>query len=231
MALTLQEIRDYVYLHLELDEDDVPVNLIDTWATEGFLRVVKSIRKWPFYRSQANFTTVSGQQQYSRTDDLGGLRTIASIQGPWGEMRYGEHQEMSQRYFRTGATTTTSGRPESFSEWGDIFYLWPVPNDSYDIRVLGYREAVVFGSDPASSPDMPDQFHQLIRSWVLYRAYLHQDDTELAEIEIQQFQGMLDLMIAEEIRDDGIRPMVYGGTQRNNGNMPWWERADYSTWV
>lgn len=229
MALTLQQIRDFVYTQLELDVDDIDSTLIDTWATEGFLRVIKTIRRWPYYRTQLQFETTSSVQEYSIVTDLDNIDKIVSVVGPNGEMRYDSHQNTKERYFRASGTTA-EGRPDAYSVWGNTLYLWPVPNDAFTITVLGYRQPIMFGSDVAAEPDTPEHFHQLVRSWVLYRAYLHQDDTELAEIEKVQFTEMLDMFIAEETADDNSQPMIYGGSHRK-GRLPRELFADYSTWV
>lgn len=42
MAMTLQQMRDYIRLHLDLDEDDLPNTLIDIFIREGSKRVERA---------------------------------------------------------------------------------------------------------------------------------------------------------------------------------------------
>lgn len=56
----LGQYRQYVYAYLDLDIEDVAGELIDQWVKDGFGRIIRSIRRWPFYELEATPTTQAG---------------------------------------------------------------------------------------------------------------------------------------------------------------------------
>lgn len=206
--ITVDEFRSYPLQFLDIDEEDLPLTLIDRFIAEGFQRIIRIARRWPFYETTETLSTTAEVATYS----LSTVSKIRSMHGPRGELEWMD-EPMARDEFWLYTTPVPAGWPRAWSEFGDGFRLWPTPDAAYSMTVLGYRDPDTSWIQTASGvPDMPEQFHEILLNWVMYRTYLQQDDPTMAQIELQNFTQGLTEMTAEEMSSPmSTKHLVMGG--------------------
>lgn len=211
MALTLAQIRAHIYEFFELDVDDVPQSLVDRWAAEGYTRLSRLRENLPFYQQTIPFTLTSGTYIYTEAPGTtGNLRSVEAVLGPDGPLKY-MHLRDAIEYWQNTDYTVSSGRPRAYSRDRNNFYVWPTPDAAHVLNIIGYREPAAAPSVASEEPDLPDELHEALLLWVKYRVYLHQDDTELAEIEKFNFDETTGLYLADLTRTEADIPVIVGG--------------------
>lgn len=214
--MNLQSIREYVWGFLDLDSEDMPTVLVDRWVVEAMTRITRLTKRWPFYEQDADLALLADTDEYPIED---GWREITAIDGPDGPMEWIEQTEAERRHTLTDGTTET-GRPRSWSVWRNSIWIWPVPDQDYDVLVRGYRKPdPINTTDAGTSMDLPNDFHEVVLSWVMHKAYLHQDDPELATITKAEFDEGLSLLADDENSAPSAQPFTLGG------NSPWKRRT------
>lgn len=189
MALTLSQIRDYVRLHLDLDDQDLPDGLIDIWVREGSKRVEKAAPRWPFYETIWTFSTVAAQRDYPFTSISSQIDQIAGVSAQ-DRMLQWVGPDLYQVLNPLNSTTTSA--PKAYSWWNDTLSLFPTPDTTYSLSVHGYRQPDDWVSLGAGgTPDLPDELHNTVALWAVAKAYAQQEDPELGQIYQQQFADEL----------------------------------------
>lgn len=191
MALTLDQIRAFVRGHMDIEEDDLPNDVLDVFIREGSKRIERAEKRWPFYAKRWEYTTASGTAEIPFSTIGADLREISAIKGPqWRLTHIG--QDLADEVWPE--STTQTGEPTHFSIENETLYLWPEPGDTYVLIVRGYRTATDWVADGAGAePDLPDELHNTVATWALARAYGQQDDPEMASLYERQFSDELTL--------------------------------------
>lgn len=190
MAMTLQQMRDYIRLHLDLDEDDLPNTLVDIFIREGSKRVERAEVRWPFYEATYPLATAPGVADYDKTAISDELDQITALSNPtFGMLNWiGEQDylDLLQRY------PSTTSRPIYFSEWANTLSLFPTPNDVYNLTIRAYRKPNDWVAEGAGgTPDLPDELHNTVALWAMAKAYAQQEDPELQALYERQFSDEL----------------------------------------
>lgn len=226
MGLSLAQMREHIYLFFELDTDDVSHQLIDRWATEGFNKISRYRPNWPFYMQANTLTLTAGTTEYSDAD-AGDLRSVESVVGPDGPVGIIGYRDGLAKYRHTDGTFD-SGRPHEYSRFGTSWYFWPESDDAHVVDILGYRDPQPFGLQAGSEPDLPSDLHDVLLMWVKYRTYMHQDDTELGEIERFNFEETLVAYAEDLTATDADYPVILGGGPMNSDRRSRNSALDFS---
>lgn len=233
MALSLQQIRDYVRTALDLEIEDMPDTLLDIYIREGSHRIERAEPRWPFYETITNWSIdVNGFGLYPITGIATDIDQVASINVTgWGPLKWigpDAYNELQS----TGPNAT--GRPVYYSRWGDNLLFYPTVDASYPAVVRGYRKAADWvAAGAGAEPDMPEELHNTVATWALSKAYAQQEDPELASFYERQFSDELNEMRRRLLVMPPQQPLVLnGGTLRNDQNLLLrprfdWELAGY----
>lgn len=187
MAMTLQQIRDYVRDHMDLEEDDLPNHVLDTFIREGSRRIERADAHWPFYQAITTFTLSPEQGRIKLAEVADDLDKLVLLKrGDDQLLRYVGVRELMQ------LRETRRSRPTYWTQWGDTLIFWPTPDTEAEIQLLYYRRPHDWVADGAGGvPDMPEELHEAIASWALAHAYAQQEDPEMAALYIQKWQDQL----------------------------------------
>lgn len=187
--MDLQAIRNFVRTHMDLDVEDLPDDLLDTFAREATHKVERAEKRWPFYAVNYTFTTEAGVGSYDLSVITpGDLRQISAVLIDQRVLTYVGPDEADRRQ-----SLQATGQPTSWSQWGNTIDLHPSPSDVYTLSVRGYRAPIDWVSQGAGAePDMDSDLHMTVATWVLARAYAQQEDTELSTYFAQSFDRELD---------------------------------------
>lgn len=215
-------MRDYVRMHEDLEEEDLDNTLLDAWALDGYTRIHRLVATYPFYKGTETLDTVAGTNAYDHT-----RKRIEAIYGDDGVLTKIGQNEAMRKYWSQGVRT---GKPVTWSTEGGQVYLWPQADDVYSFTLTGSRVPTPWPTEQAAEePDLPSDFHQLVRSWMLHRALLQQDDGERAAAELSHFQSLLGELVTDEIRADIAEPLLIGGSRKSTGFPPGSMGYDYDS--
>lgn len=199
------EIRAYVREYLDLTAEDLSNLLLDRWIGEGQRQVLAARPRWKHLEAIEQIVTVDGTHSY----ELPEIRTVQAVDcAETGSLALIDHAEATAR-FRQADGTVRSGRPMAVSSWGGRLYVWPKPDDDYTLDVQGQRPAVAPTS--SSEPDVPEELHDAVLEWVMHKAYLQQDDPEMATVHRNLFQETVVRFADREDDDLDGTPLVFGG--------------------
>lgn len=203
----LQGYRNYVYQYLDVESLDIPESLIDTWAEEGYRKIIESIRRWPFFEMTATVTTEPDVRAYAMP---GQMIDVRAIEAPWQVLRYIDYHEARNK-FHLYSGIVSRGSARAYSVWAGQIQIWPMPDAAEELQVDGYRRPTDWVAQGAgATPDFPEEFEDALVAWVIYRAHMHQDDTELAEVDRRDFQEILESLISREFQNPSAFPLQVG---------------------
>lgn len=189
--MDLQGLRDYVRVYLDVDDEELPDVILDTFISEGAARIINRDGKWPFLQARWSFTTTPGLNAYEMTTVGPDIDEIHSVQLDDGTTLLWAGQDDSEALFNQGYAGT--GTPYQYSVWANALYLWPVPQVAQTVTVRGYRVPLDFvaGGYPGATPDLPTEFHSLIARYALASSYEQQEDPEMAALHKAHFEDEL----------------------------------------
>jgi hypothetical protein len=212
MAYTLDQLRRYVRQHLDLDESEVPNDLLDVWARDATIKIARTRKRWPFFETSWTLQTVSGQNDYSFSSFSPSVDEITSIVRNDARLRYLGRDEAEAAYL---PYQTNNGSVEFFNVWADTLRLYPTPDGNETLYLRGYRKVDDWVADGAGAvPDFPDDFHDAVRLYLLGMAYLQQEDPEMAGQFINAFNAEMDLLKKQYGEMPGPYPVILGGGPR-----------------
>lgn len=204
----LQGYRDYVYEYMDLESLDVPESLIDVWVEEGYRKIIEVIRRWPFFEMSATVDTVTDQRAY---DLPGQMIDVRAIEAPWQVLEYIDYHEARDK-FHLYSGNISRGTARAYSIWAGKIQIWPLPDSPETLQVDGYRGPTDWIAAGAGAvPDFPEEFEDALLAWVMYRAHMQQDDTELAEVDRRDFEEILDSLVSHQFQNPSAFPLVVGG--------------------
>jgi hypothetical protein len=186
MAMTLQNLRDFVRSFLDLDTTDLPDSLLDVFLLEGADRISRGGLRWNFYQASYTLVTTPSDPTYTYAEIGSALDSVDSLVGNNRLLQRRSHEELEEQFAFSSAT----GAPTFWSTWNSTVYLWPTPGAAYTYTVRGYRKPTAMVA-AGSTPDMPEELHRLVGIWGCVRAYENQDDDIMANMLLSSFEQQL----------------------------------------
>jgi hypothetical protein len=216
MAYTLDELRRYVRQHLDLDESEVPNDLLDVWARDASVKISRTRKRWPFLEASWTLTTTLGQRDY----DLNNIALfnpavdeIVSVVRDDRRLTFMGRDEAEEAYLPF--QSNSNGFVSYFNVWNNVLRLYPTPDSADVLDLRGYRKVNDWVAGGAGAvPDFPDDFHDAVRLYLLGMAYLQQEDPEMAAQFLNAFNGEMDLLKKQYGDAPGAYPLVLGGGPR-----------------
>lgn len=218
MVLNLQQIRDFVRGHMDIEEEDLPDPVLDVFVAEGFGRIVRAEKRWPFYATRWAYVTVAGTDEIPFTDIGTNISEIQSIKGPSSRLHYIGMDVADEVW---PENVVQSSEPSHWSVENETLYLWPTPGSAYSLILRGYRKPTDWMAGGAGAvPDVPDELHNTVAVWALSRAYEQQDDPEMASIFERKFADELNLFRRRIHDTPAAQPLVVSGRHLHGGALP-----------
>lgn len=229
MALSLQEMRDYIRTHLDLEVEDLPDPLVDRWLREGSKRIERAEVRWPYFEKFYNFTFGVNPFGLYPLDVIGSdLDQIANIAFTTGNfpplhlMGIDALQELKSQQ------SLTAGRPIYYAVWSGGVLLHPNVDVNYDTTVRGYRKAIDWvAAGAGGTPDLPDDLHNTVMTWGLSKAYAQQEDPEMASFYERQFGDEVREMARRLVVTPNQQPLVMNSGARRRPSMLGRPRFDW----
>lgn len=220
MTMSLQQIRDFVRTHLDLEVDDLPDDLLDTFIRDGSRRIERAEGRWPFYEQTYPLTTSPTVDTYAKTTigaDLDQIQGI-SVNDRRLPLSWIGMDELTE--LQTTQPTMTS-RPVYFSEWNGSVVLFPIPDIAYNLTVRAFRKATDWVTAGAGAlPDMPDELHNTVATFALAKSYAQQEDPEMSAIYERQFTDELEEYMRRLAPTPYSQPLILNGGPRSRSGSP-----------
>lgn len=200
--MTFKEMQDEVLAHGFAETYRTRVK---TWLNTAQSRIARSLEVSEKFTS-TTLTTVIGTDEYATPTN-----TI-KVQGVIDEaLGYQLDYILNPDTLIAGnANGTYNGRPVeySFSPVGII--LSPVPDAVYTFTVLYYVRPSDLSAD-ADVSTLPADFHDIMCSWTLARAYRSEDDAQMSQFYMTEYERDLRVLGADTV-DKSDDPAQVPGT-------------------
>lgn len=211
--------RTYVWEFLQLDAEELPVGLIDTWLREGFTRIVSVTKRFPPFEASETVQTVDGVQLVPLA--VVAADKVEAVSGPYGMLQWMGHAEAQRKFHEWSGAGSTVERPLVWSRYGGDLFVWPAPSGVHDLVVTGWRDPDYGWLDTSGGvPDLPEPLHEPLLSWVMHRAYTWDDDPERAAQELGAYQSGVDAVVGAMVSEVPTGPMVLHGGRPNVSALP-----------
>lgn len=204
---TVREIRDFVRTQLDVDEDDLPDELLTPYVREAFERTFAFERRWPFFEETWTFST--SDPTFDMPDDPP-VAFVSSLRNTDDNIRLEQvGQTEAEDYFEG---VVAEAEPDMFSVWGSTVTLWPPATaETRNFSLRGYRKAV-WEDDPDEEIDGDPLLHTPIKHYACALAYAQLEDPEMeAQYMIRWQQGV------EQQRDLIMLPQFHEPLVLNGG--------------
>lgn len=212
----LAELRQYIYDFLDVEVFDISEDLLNSWAKEGYDRIVKMARRLPHFESEHVVQTIPYQQHIDMPETLESIdwltvggRVLRPIDFREGYEEYVSHDGQPN-----------VGEPARFSPHNGRIFFWPMPHSEREVVIQGWRKPFDWVAI-AGTPDMPEEFESVLLSYMLYRAYGHQGLIEDQAVERAEFDSQITQLTSWEKEIPTQSPMILGGgKRRRSGPAP-----------
>ena len=210
MAYNLQQLRDYIRLHLDLDAEEIPNTMLDFWARDASIKISRTRKRWPFFETSWTLVTTPNERDYPLTTSFDPVPDeITSIVRDDRRLRYLGRDEAEAAYLPYQIDT---GFVTYFNVWNNTLRLYPKPTFADTLHVRGYRKVNDWVADGSGAePDFPEEFHDAIRMYMLAQAYLQQEDPEMFQQFMSSFDAEMRLLAKQYGDTPGPYPLVLGG--------------------
>lgn len=219
MSLDLGTIRSRVRLLLDVDETELPSDLIDQWCREATYRIHAAVARWPHFEKTWTFTTTSGDYDYGLAAVGADIGDVTHVRGDNRELR---EISVEDADFYWQRNVTPSGDPTHYVLREQSLWLFPTPSRAEQIQVRGFRKVTDWvAAGAGAEPDFPEQFHNTVHLWVVSRAYAMQEDDAFSMHYFDLFQNELDTLVARHAGRPAQQPLVLGGGKRLYQGLPY----------
>lgn len=223
--MNLQQLRDYCRVQLDVDEEELPNALVDTYLAEAFLRTINQENRWPFYETRWDVSKLDGEDITLPVDcDPPGIEAlIDSVSGV--RLMQISNELAEDRFVGAGATATN---PSYYTILGTSIQLWPSPPvgaDPRNYRLRGHRFAKDWMLGGASGiPDCDVRLHQLLAHYAIALAYAQQEDEVLEDVYMKRWQTSYIAAHAAICAPRHHRPLII------NGGLPYVPSSNPVVW-
>lgn len=214
--MDVKGLQGYVRAHLELDGEDLPDLLLNTYLLDAFERTIAFDNRWPRYEMNWSVALVGGATDIALPADCNAPSLLSVIAPAEGYRLVGITRENAEGLFLTGNTAVTTGAPIYYSIFGkspdglDLMQLWPTPDTTagpYTLSLRGYRQPV--WSDAASTiPDLDSRLHLCLAYYAMALSYAQQEDEILEGVYMARWQRDLTQTAKQILAPHRHRPLV-----------------------
>lgn len=190
---------------LDLDEEDLPLVVAQTFLRDAFYRTAARERRWPSMESTWEYVITAGEQKATLASDTAEIKSVVDL-STVSRLAFADHDLIrdAKGYFSASATM--------FSLWAGDIYIWPSPPDDLTIEITGYRRpSTTWLDDPGLEVDLDERLHLPMMHYAIALAYAQQEDGELEQMYMNRwFSGLED--VHKDIMKAGVyRPIVLNG--------------------
>lgn len=206
--MNLQQLRDYVRMQLDMDEEELPNPTLDAYFQEGFERTIAADQRWPFYEVDMTVVIPAGARQVEIPAGLD-AQQLASVITPNGLRLIQISNEQAEQNALSLATSTT---PIYYSIWANSLRFWPVMQSAQTVYLRGYRKPEAWITQGAGAiPDCDERLHFWIAHYAIALCYAQQEDEVLEATYMQRWSSGVQLARSSIVSPRHHRPLILNG--------------------
>jgi hypothetical protein len=210
--VNLQQLREYIRVQLDMDEEELPNALLDSYLHEGFLRTISMENRWPFYENTWPLIKQADVAGIPLPTDCDPPGIVSLVDTTNGYRLLQVANELAEDNFV--GMWATSGNPMYYSIYGRQITLWPAVQEpfgrSYTMR--GYRLPGNWVAQGAGAqPDCDTRLHQLLAHYAIALCYAQQEDEVLEDVYMKRWQASYLAAHAAICNPRHHRPLVLNG--------------------
>jgi hypothetical protein len=124
---------------------------------------------------------------------------------------------ISPEQYQEHASDNQSGSPAFFVADVSGLWLFPTPNSEQTVKVTAYRQFADWPLSNADEPDLGRGFDEVICWYMLSKYYSAQEDLELAETYMREYEVTVAHQIEGALRTSAITagPRIFGNQSVN----------------
>src|SRR5215831_8665199 len=122
--MDVQDLRDFVRNHLEMDDEELPDTLLNPYMQEAFDRTMAADNRWPRYEKTWTVAVVPGITTATLPADLNVPSIMSVVSVTDGYRLVAINHENAEDLFAP-TTMIGTGSPIYYSIWGGQMYFWP----------------------------------------------------------------------------------------------------------
>ena len=209
--MNLQELRNYVRTQLDVDEEELPNPLLDSYFSEAFDRTIALESRWPFYeeRWSVAYTPAEGAIVLPEDCDPAGIMALVDL--ATGARLVQISNEAAEDNF-VGGQQNGSSVPATYSIYANKVLLWPTPGTSdrqYHLRGYRLSHDWMAVSGASGEPDCDKRLHILLAHYAIALAYAQQEDEVLEDVYMKRWQNSFAVIHVAICKPRHHRPLVF----------------------
>jgi|TARA_R110000822_G_scaffold23158_5_gene71940 hypothetical protein len=222
--MNLSEMMTVVRDQAQTDTADAPDGLLTFYARSAYQDIQSRVGQWPHLRESFVKTTVAGTPNYAfATFAPNTMEYIVSATVP-DHVLY----PMSRDEYRAVTrNSTTTGAPTHYMVDGDVVWLWPTPAAAVALSLSGYASFTDWPSG-VDEPNLPRGFDSAIVFFMMARYYQSQEDIELYQQYMRDYEATLQNQIERAMRGTDIfmGPSIKGSGRSAGISETQWMRRN-----
>lgn len=156
------------------------------WANLGQQEIVTRNK---VLKGRADTPTVAATDTYTfPAQDIFEVTSILLDGAPLPNMDYAEAERQILAY---DPLKTQTGQPQFWYTWGNEFYLWPVPDKAYTMRMLYAKTPPMLTGSDAELLSISNEYFPVLVDYILARAYEMDEDWAAANAKQQSFENSI----------------------------------------
>ena len=206
--MTLQELRDYIRTQLDMDEEELPNALLDSYLAEGYWRTISQETRWPFFETRWDVAKIDGNRTLQLPDNCDPVGIMALIDVSSGQRLMQIGSEAADDHF---VSMNSAGSPLYFSLEANIVYLYPSSEGGeIQYRLRGHRYGTDWYNQGAgASVDADPRLHQLLAHYAIALCYAQQEDEVLEDVYMKRWAGSYQTIHDAICAPRHHRPLVF----------------------
>jgi len=207
--LNLQQLRDAIRNQLDMDVEELPNALLDSYLQEGYTRTISMENRWPFFQIETTVTS-DGGTTLTLPAGINVAEIVTLFDNVTGFLLMQIAPEMGEDNFISGAAVT---QPVYYTIWGDQITLWPhYSGDPRSFTLRGYRlESDWMSAGAGAEVDADPRLHILLAHYAIALSYAQQEDEVLEDTYMKRFMSGFSAAHAAICNPRHHRPLIYAG--------------------
>jgi hypothetical protein len=207
-------METFVRQHADTDTTDAPSANLEVYARAAYNDIRRRVATWLDNFTSDTLTVTAGTDSYTLSgggfSGANDIEYVTEIVGSTDKLTAVSFDVFTA--LKDGSTVSYQTKEaDVYAMQGGTIYLWPEPSTSGETyTVYGYRE---FASWPSGSdePDLPREFDEAICWYMLSKYYMAQEDVELAQYYMADYERIIGVFIASAMKNGSHRPRIFGG--------------------
>jgi hypothetical protein len=225
--MNLAEMMTVVRDQAQTDTVDAPDGLLTFYALSAYQDIQSRVSQWPHLRASFVQNTVAGTPNYAfATFSPNTMEYIVSATVPdrvlWPMSR--------DEYRAVTRDSTAIGTPSHYMVDGEVVWLWPTPSAVTNLSLSGYSSFNVWPSGPGdvSEANLPRGFDTAIVFFMMARYYQSQEDVELYQQYMRDYEATMQNQIDRAMRGNDIfmGPSIKGSGRSAGISETQWMRKN-----